>query len=96
MTIQNPSTHQGSAKLTYYVTGQATPRVRTVLLPPQSRVTVRVHEEQNLDNPGGLGQLGPGVGNSLMIEATIAGTNNPLAVVAERPMYFIYTSPFSD
>jgi hypothetical protein len=58
-----------------------------VPLPANSRVTVRVHEAFNAaSNPGGLGRLAEG--NSLLITSDVE-------IVAERPMYFRYTSTFS-
>jgi hypothetical protein len=79
LTILNLGAAQ-QVTITYYIEGQVNPTLRQFQLAANSRTTVTVHANADVNNPGGLG---PNQTHSTKVEA-----NNP--IVVERPMYFTY------
>jgi hypothetical protein len=77
LTIQNPGATAGTATITYFVEGQASPTTKTVSLPANSRTTIAVHEAS------ANGGLGRGLAHSTKVAADVP-------IVVERPMYFNY------
>ena len=98
LVIFNPGV-AGSATITYYVEGAASPTVRTVALATGGRTIVRVHEAMSPSNPGGLGRLNVGHGTTVTARCrwsssgrstsptrdTLAGGHNVLGATAAAP-----------
>jgi hypothetical protein len=75
LTIMNGTATAANVRLTYYVVGESTPRVKTITVAANSRDTVVVH-----DSAEGVGR---GVHHGTMLEST-----NGVPLVVERPLYF--------
>jgi hypothetical protein len=82
LTILNPATADAAVRLTFYVTGQSAPLVKTMVVPANSRATVAV-----FDAPTGLGRG--------QTHGTTVTSTNGVGIVVERPIYFRY-SPVID
>jgi thermitase len=77
LTVLNPHPTPAQVTITYFLSTGATSPVTFTML-PTSRTTVTVHNQ------------GEGVGRGQAVAARVT-TSHPDGVLAERPMYFIYT-----
>jgi subtilisin family serine protease len=85
LTLLNPGTTAGVARLTYLLRGGGTIQ-REVPLPAGRRTTVAVHRAASPANPGGLGR---GYTAALAVDSSVP-------IVAERPVYFVYRTAGGD
>jgi hypothetical protein len=78
LTLMNPAAQDSQVRLTYYVVGEATPRIKDIVAPRNARTTVAVHDATL------------GVGRGLLLGVKVETTNG-VNLVAERPIYFRYS-----
>ena len=84
LTLQNPASADAAVTIEYLTEGCTSGgnATRSFTVPGASRHTVRVNAAPGPANPGGLGQVCTGV-------SSVVRSTNGVAIVAERPLYFV-------